>query len=69
MSEENSRVPIWNKYALTVKEAAEYFNIGEKKLRKLVDDYGDTGFAVWNGTKVLIKRRSFEKFLDNTSGI
>ena len=69
MSEENSRVPTWNKYALTVKEAAEYFNIGEKKLRKLVDDYGDTGFAVWNGTKVLIKRRSFEKFLDNTSGI
>lgn len=68
MMEEKNNVPVWKKYALTVKEAAEYFNIGEKKLRKLVDDYGDTGFAVWNGTKVLIKRQSFEKFLDATSG-
>ena len=26
-------VPLWEKYALTIKEASEYFNIGEKKMR------------------------------------
>ncbi len=29
-------VPIWEKYALTIYEAAEYFNIGEHRLRQLV---------------------------------
>ena len=28
-------VPIWEKYTLTIEEAARYFRIGEKKLRKL----------------------------------
>ena len=26
----NKNVPIWEKYALTIREAAEYFHIGEK---------------------------------------
>ena len=28
-------VPIWEKYMLTVDEAAQYFGIGEKKIRML----------------------------------
>ncbi len=31
------RVSIENKFALTVKEAAEYFNIGEHRIRELTD--------------------------------
>ena len=32
-------VPIWEKaYTLTIEEAAKYFRIGEKKLRKLVEE-------------------------------
>ena len=27
-------VPIWEKYTLTIEEAARYFRIGEKKLRQ-----------------------------------
>jgi len=26
------KVPIWNKYALSIEEAADYFGIGQKKL-------------------------------------
>ena len=32
----NADVPIWEKYTLTIDEAAKYFRIGEKKLRKSV---------------------------------
>ncbi len=36
-----NQVPIWKKYTLTVQEAAEYFRIGDKKLRKLIDEHPD----------------------------
>lgn len=35
--ENKCQVPIWEKFALTVNEAMQYFNIGEKKIRKFVD--------------------------------
>ena len=28
----NTDVPIWEKYTLTIEEASKYFRIGEKKL-------------------------------------
>ena len=33
----NTDVPIWEKYTLTIEEASKYFRIGENKLRKLAD--------------------------------
>ena len=62
-------VPIWEKFNLTINEASQYFNIGEKKLRKLAEDYADNGFIIQNGSKTLIKRKSFEDFLNETSSI
>lgn len=62
-------VPIWEKFTLTISEASQYFNIGEKKLRKLAEDYTDSGFIIHNGSKTLIKRKSFEDFLNKTSSI
>lgn len=61
-----SGVPIWKKYILTVNEAVEYFNISNKKIRKLVDYdiNSDSRFALLNGTKILIKRKKLEEFLD-----
>lgn len=35
---QGQKVPIWNKYALSIEEAADYFGIGQKKLRKIVDE-------------------------------
>ena len=31
----NNKVPVWEKYALTITEAAEYFHIGEQSSSRL----------------------------------
>ena len=46
-----TQVQIQNKFCLTIDEAVIYFNIGEKKLRKLVSDNLDSGFIIQNGVK------------------
>ncbi len=63
------RVPIWEKYTLTIGEACEYFGIGDKKLRKLIDENKGAEYIMTNGTKYLIKRKKFEEFIDKTSSI
>lgn len=62
-------VPIWEKFALTINEASEYFNLGEKKLRFLADSYIDYGFVLQNGNKTLIKRKKFEDFINETNAV
>lgn len=62
-------IPLWQKYNLTIQEASAYFGIGETKLRKIVDNNSDAVYILMNGTKVLIKRRLFEEFIDATSSI
>ena len=56
-------VPIW------IYEAAEYFNIGEHRLRQLVRENRQADFVLWIGTKVEIKRDLFEKFLDEINAL
>ena len=60
-----SDVPIWEKYTLTIEEAAKYLRIGEKKLRKLVEENSDASWLIMNGNRVQIKRRQFEKVIDS----
>ena len=62
-------VPLWKKYSLTVSEAAQYFGIGEKKLRAVMARFADADFLLSNGGRILIKRRLFEEFLDETSSL
>ena len=62
-------IPLWQKYNLTIQEASAYFGIGETKLRKIVDNNSDAVYILMNGTKVLIKRRLFEEFINATSSI
>lgn len=70
MSKENKSVPLWEKYVLTIDEAMAYFNLGEKKLRMLINEHiSDNTFVVMNGNKALIKRKKFEEYLDKTSAI
>ena len=61
-------VPIGEKYLLTIKEAAQYFNIGTKKLRRLAEENTDR-FSVVSGNRFLIIRTKFERFIDETSTI
>ena len=47
----NTDVPIWEKYTLTIEEASKYFRIGEKKLRKLAEENIDAGWVIVNGNR------------------
>lgn len=53
-----------DKFAMTVREAATYFSIGENKIRQIVKDNPDAKLTVMSGNRVLIKRKAFETFLD-----
>ena len=57
-------IPFWERYMLTIREAAEYFHIGEKKMRQIVEEYDGADFLIMNGNRAMIKRKVFEKFLD-----
>lgn len=67
-SMENTIVPVKEKYTLTIKEAAAYFNIVIKKLRRIAED--NLGIvAVYCGNRFLIIRPQFEEFILNSSEI
>ena len=57
-------IPVWRKYTLSVQEAAKYFRIGDKKMRKLIEENPGANYILWNGTRPQIKRRLFEQYLD-----
>jgi len=59
-----SSVPIWRKTTLTIREAAEYSNIGINRLDRLLKE-PSCGFVLWVGTKKLVKRKAFEEYLAN----
>ena len=61
----NTDVPIWEKYTLTIEEASKYFRIGEKKLRKLAEENQTASWVIMNGNRVQIKRKQFEKIIDS----
>ena len=62
-------IPYWEKYMLTLREAAEYFHIGEKKMRQIVDEYMDANFLLTSGNRVMIKRKLLEEYLNAASVI
>ena len=60
-------VPIWQRYTLTIEEAAAYFRIGEKKLRQIVVEDETAPFVLMNGNRIQIKRRLFEQYIDTAT--
>lgn len=65
---ETRAVPIGEKFMLTIKEAAPYYNIGQKKLRRMAEDNLGV-FSVYCGNRYLIIRPKFEEFILNSSEI
>ena len=57
-------IPFWEKYTLTIEEAAQYFQIGETKLRRVLDENPDAEYILINGNRRQIKRALFEKYID-----
>ena len=62
MAFEIQNVPIHLKMTLTVKEAAEYSNIGINKIDCMLRS-PNCPFVLYVGTKKLVKRREFEQFI------
>ena len=62
-----TKVPVWEKYSLSIAEAAEYFGIGENRLRSLINVHREEDYILEVGAHVRIKRRLFEVYLDRAS--
>ena len=62
MSVTPDKVPIHLKVTLTIREAAEYSNIGINKIDSLLRT-PNCPFVLYVGTKKLVKRKEFEEFL------
>ena len=60
-------IPVWERYTLSIEEAAAYFRIGENKLRKIVSENKDADYLFWNGNRPQIKRKKFEQLIDRLS--
>ena len=65
---EKQSLSVGEKYMLSIKEAAEYFNIGTKKMRRIAEDnLGNV--TVFCGNRFLIIRPKFEDFILHSSEI
>ena len=56
------KVPIHLKMNLTIREAAEYSNIGINKIDSMLR-LPNCPFVLYVGTKKLVKRKEFEQFI------
>ena len=63
------QTPLNERYLLSIREAADYFGIGEKKLRRLAENNLYHGFAVYNGNRYMIIRQKMEEFLESAESI
>lgn len=61
-------VPIWEKIALTLEEAAAYSNVGINRIREITNNE-NCPFVLFVGNKRLIKRKPFEKYLEQAFSI
>ena len=57
-----NEVPIWEKTTLTIEEAAAYSNIGQCKIRELLQDR-NCPFIMF------VKRKAFERYIEQTYSI
>lgn len=57
-------VPIHEKLALTIREAAEYSNIGINKIDEMLRR-PNCPFVLFVGKKKLVKRKEFEEFISS----
>lgn len=67
-NEAEVKLPVSEKYLLSIRESAACFNIGIKKMRRLAED-NLGGFAVFSGNRYLINRTKFERFIEQSSEI
>ena len=62
-------IPLRERYCLTINEAAAYFGVGQKRMRKLVIDNVGTDAVIQNGVKYLVKRQKFEEIFSKLTSV
>lgn len=67
-SQNPANLSINHKLLLTIKEAAEYSNIGINKIDALLKQ-PNCPFVLYVGTRKLVKRKEFEEFLSGKVAI
>lgn len=63
-SAQTERVPIYLKMTLTIREAAEYSNIGINKIDSMLRS-PNCPFVLYVGSKKLVKRKEFEQYISD----
>ena len=66
-SEYLGAIPVWERFLVTIEEAAQYYHIGENKLRMIADEHPEADFIIRNGNRILFKRPRFEAYLDRAT--
>lgn len=64
----DEKVPIHLKITLTIREAAEYSNIGINKIDQMLR-LPNCPFVLYVGTKRLVKRKEFEAYISRMPAI
>ncbi len=62
MDNNTEKVPVHLKVLLTIREAAEYSNIGINKIDSMLKK-PNCPFVLFVGTKKLVKRKEFEQYI------
>ena len=66
--QQDMRLPIDRKILLSIREAAEYSNIGINKIDEMLKQ-PNCPFVLFVGTKKLVKRKAFEVYIDGKVAI
>ena len=67
-NEQVTSLPIDRKMLLSIREAAEYSNIGINKIDELLKQ-PNCPFVLFVGTKKLVKRKAFEAYIEGKVAI
>ncbi len=69
MNHTEKTIPVWKKYYLNVSESAEYYGIGEKRLRQIAGEIEGAVFILVVGAHIRFNRILFEDYLDTASTV
>ena len=67
-NQQATNLPIDRKMLLSIREAAEYSNIGINKIDEMLKQ-PNCPFVLYVGTKKLVKRKAFEEFIEGRVAI
>lgn len=67
-NQQTASLPIDRKMLLSIREAAEYSNIGINKIDEMLKQ-PNCPFVLYVGTKKLVKRKAFEEYIEGKVAI